>query len=95
MEYNQPELARKAQKLSEMYDFRSWRDVFTVTIQEMELAEIRAKVSPSDRSATVSKVVMGAAQKQGVALDPNLLAVYMDDIAAAAKGKFAINKGPL
>lgn len=95
MLYSQAEIAKKSARLASMYDFRLWRDVFTVTMQEMEVADIRAQVKPEHKStkrASVLALIVAAGKTQGVDIDLEAVGSYIDDMATATKGKYAINK---
>lgn len=93
--YTEAEIIKKAKKIASMYDFRKWRDTFTVTMQEMEIADIRAQVKPDQKHTKrecVLALIVASGKIQGIDVDQDAVGSYIDDMAAASKGKYAINK---
>ena len=96
--YSESSLKKKLKKLTKLYDMSKPRDVFTLTMQEMEVAEITAiiqKVVENEgvkKKTTVMSLLKSIAKNQEIDLDMRWVSAYIDDMAVATKCKYAINK---
>ena len=94
--YSKTSLKRKIDKLSKLYDMTKPRDVFTLTMQEMEVAEATAISKEVNDGAvkkqTVLSLIESICDVQKVNLDLEWVASYIDDMSVATKCKYAINK---
>ena len=96
MIYNPEKLAETVEKLSKLYDLQNPVDFFILLPQIMESSEIRAKAfdvdTGSEKKQAVLDVILGIANKNSVEIEEDWLSVFIDIIADATKGRYAINK---
>lgn len=90
---------KKVEKLSRYYDLSDPRDLFTVTMQEMEIAESQVASRFKDKDGKDKKeqlmaLIDSIAESQKVK-EINILAAvsaYIDDMCRASKLDYAINR---
>ena len=88
---------KKIEKLTRFYDLSKPRDLFTVVMQEMELAEIRARrigKNGKDKKEYLMDLVSRIAEAQDI-IEFNLCdaaSAYIDDMCRASNNEFVINK---
>tara|TARA_R100001244_G_scaffold25113_2_gene25358 strand:+ start:21841 stop:22149 length:309 start_codon:yes stop_codon:yes gene_type:complete len=96
--YNDIKFGVKTKKLSRLYDMTKPRDVFTVVMQEMEVAEVLAmskemkKNKGAIKKHTVVTLLQEVCKSQEVEIDFEWITSYIDDMSVATKCKYAINK---
>lgn len=93
--YNKPFIKKKVDKLCKLYNLSNPEDLFAILPQEMELAEVRGiidGVSGEEKKKAVSDVIMGIAAKNKVKISQEMIEIFIDVIASASKGKYALNK---
>ena len=95
MIYNEEAIQKRVNRLHELYDLNNPVDLFTLIPQEMEIAEVRAMrkgLKGPDMKKAVVDTILAIANHNSIELDKGLVSVFVDTIADASKGRFAINK---
>jgi hypothetical protein len=95
MIYSQEDIQKRVDRLHELYDLNKPIDLFTLIPQEMEIAEVRAMrkgLKGQDMKKAVVDTILAIAKHNSIELDEDLLSVFVNTIADASKGRFAINK---
>lgn len=96
MIYSPEKLEKTIKKLSKLYDLENATDLFTLLPQVMESAEVRAKaynVEGGDKKKeAVMSVILGIADQNSIRIDKDQLSVFINVIADASRGRYAINK---
>jgi len=96
MIYKPEKLAETVKKLSKLYDLCDPTDLFILLPQIMESAEVRAKAydveGGPEKKKAVMDVILGIAKQNSIRIENDLLSVFIDVIADASKGRYALNK---
>ena len=90
---------KKVEKLSRYYDLSNPRDLFTVTMQEMEATELQVASRFKDKDGKDKKeqimALIGRIAENQEVKEINLLkavSAYVDDMCRASKLDYVINK---
>jgi len=90
---------KKVEKLSRYYDLSNPRDLFTVTMQEMEIAELQVESRFKDKDGKDKKkqvmALIGRIAENQEVKEINILeavSAYVDDMCRASKLDYVINK---
>lgn len=88
-------MSAKAKKLSNIYNLNDPKDLFTLLPQEMEIAEVKAmcnNLTGAEKKQMVLEVMDKIARNSSIELDLDLMGTFIDIIADASKGRYALNK---
>ncbi len=93
--YDKKFITRKVDKLCKLYDLSDPIDLFIILPQEMEIAEVLAKISNSngdERKKGVMAIISGIVAKNKIKVPDDWIEVFIDTIDKASKGEYALNK---
>lgn len=93
--YNKADIEKKVKSLHTLYDLNNPEDLFTLVPQEMEVAEVQGLAygyNGALKQQAVINVIMAIANKNSIEINRKTLAVFINTIISASKGKYALNK---